>query len=129
MPRGLRKRGRRHKEETEQEEQAEVLDESHIDNQTAENDFQTNHVQTGHSPPSWIIPSASRYHDEGFNSEAPFGFVDAEVKAYFRTVDVQIREWQESPLEKGEEENVDADPNEGVLIPLGLVLESFADML
>ncbi len=29
-----------------------------------------------------------------FNPEAPFGYVDPELKAYFRTVDDQLKEWQ-----------------------------------
>jgi nucleolar protein 9 len=42
--------------------------------------------------PSWIV---KRQTD--FDSSAPFGHVDAEVKAYFRTVDIQIRDWQDVP--------------------------------
>jgi len=30
--------------------------------------------------------------------ESPFGYVDADVKAYFRTVDVQIRQWQDNKV-------------------------------
>jgi hypothetical protein len=56
--------------------------------------------------PSWIIPAPK----ETVNPEAPFGYVDAEVKAYFRTVDAQLRDWQENE-EKGEVDE-DLDPNE-----------------
>lgn len=58
---------------------------------------------------SWIIPAAK--DAEEVNLEAPFGYIDAEVKAYFRTVDVQIREWQVNEAEANE----DGDPNEGTL--------------
>ncbi|KAJ3505135.1 hypothetical protein NLJ89_g7571 [Agrocybe chaxingu] len=50
-----------------------------------------------------------RTQQEETNREAPFGYVDIDVKAYFRTVDVQIREWQDSQDEVAEE---DVDPNE-----------------
>ncbi|KZP05871.1 ARM repeat-containing protein [Athelia psychrophila] len=55
---------------------------------------------------SWIIP-ASKEEDE-VNLEAPFGYIDVNVKAYFRTVDVQIRDWQVNEAEATE----DGDPNE-----------------
>ncbi|KAF5320668.1 hypothetical protein D9619_001195 [Psilocybe cf. subviscida] len=60
-----------------------------------------------HGEPSWIVPSGRQ--DEEINLEAPFGYVDSEVKAYFRTVDVQIRNWQEN---QEEEADGDVDPNE-----------------
>jgi nucleolar protein 9 len=45
--------------------------------------------------------------------EAPFGYVDPDIKAYFRTVDDQIRTWQqERPYE--ENQDADLDPNEGL---------------
>jgi nucleolar protein 9 len=62
-----------------------------------------------HAGPSWIIPSKI---SEEVNLEAPFGYLDADVKAYFRTVDVQIRNWQETEADAGEA-NEDVDPNEG----------------
>jgi nucleolar protein 9 len=58
--------------------------------------------------PSWIRPAESE-----FNPEAPFGYVDADVKAYFRTVDSQMRDWQENAAYADESE--DADPNEGAI--------------
>jgi len=45
-------------------------------------------------------------HDPG----APFGFLDVEVKAYSRTVDLQVRDWQRNSEGDIEEEGV--DPNE-----------------
>ncbi|KAG5353709.1 hypothetical protein C0989_003135 [Termitomyces sp. Mn162] len=61
--------------------------------------------------PSWIR-FAPRHDPEGneFNPEAPFGYVDADVKAYFRTVDVQIRDWQ---VQEDQELDQDKGPNEG----------------
>lgn len=116
MPRGLRKRGRRHKKESEGQnegpEESQALD-------VIEVFSQTNRDQTTSSDPSWIIPAASQNHDESANPEAPYGFVDQEVKAYFRTVDAQIRDWQETPVEvEGEDGNPGADPNEGMFVLL-----------
>lgn len=69
-------------------------------------------VEEYHEPaagPSWIVsgPSADQHNDE-----APFGYVDSEVKAYFRTVDVQLREWQEEGNAAAPADG-DSDPNEG----------------
>ncbi|KAJ7638452.1 armadillo-type protein [Roridomyces roridus] len=60
--------------------------------------------------PAWIVPNQTPDADDSVNPEAPFGFVDADVKAYFRTVDVQIRDWQD-PAESGAADE-DVDPNE-----------------
>ena len=46
-----------------------------------------------------------------FNPEAPFGYVDPELKAYFRTVDDQLKEWQQNREYYAEGEE-DIDPNE-----------------
>jgi nucleolar protein 9 len=94
MPRENRKRGKKHKK---------VL-ETNQDDVTALS--QEEETQT--AGPSWIVPNPNSL-EEG-NVEAPFGLVDSDVKAYFRTVDVQIREWQEN----AKEENDEVDPNEGI---------------
>ncbi|KAJ6627419.1 armadillo-type protein [Mycena sp. CBHHK59/15] len=60
--------------------------------------------------PSWIIAGPKHAEDE-VNPEAPFGYVDVNVKAYFRIVDVQIRDWQDTAIES-EGGNEDIDPNE-----------------
>ena len=60
--------------------------------------------------PSWIIPASK--NTEEINFEAPFGYLDADVKVYFRTVDIQIRNWQEN---EAEARDADVDPNEGAL--------------
>lgn len=94
MPRENRKRGKKHKKEVEQAVE----------------------VKPDPEPrPSWILPNTSQPEQPEVNAEAPFGYVDADVKAYFRTVDLQIREWQEnSPVVQ---EDSETDPNEGVFFP------------
>lgn len=93
MPRENRKRGRKHKKQ-----QDDFHEDTHAEEPAEE-------PQAG---PSWIVSGPATAE---FNEEAPFGYVDSEVKAYFRTVDVQIREWQEEPYhDSGADEG---DPNEG----------------
>jgi nucleolar protein 9 len=99
MPKELRKRGRRHKTtRTEDQKPAqgrEVPDE-------------------GEGPstagPSWIVPRTDSDSKQQLNPEAPFGYVDPELKAYFRTVDDQLKEWQQN-RDHAEGED-DIDPNE-----------------
>ena len=99
MPRENRKRGKKHKKQPEQrpeqqhEEEPEPIVES-LDK------------------PSWIIsgPKKGQEVDPG----APYGYVDADIKAYFRTVDVQIRDWQENRDEDSGEAG-DTDPNERMI--------------
>ncbi|KZW04403.1 ARM repeat-containing protein [Exidia glandulosa HHB12029] len=71
MPRENRKRGKKHKKE--QPQQEEQFHEPQHD--PAHNDEQ---------------PDA-----EITSQDAPFGYVDPDVKAYFRTVDSQLKEWQD----------------------------------
>lgn len=97
MPREHRKRGKKHKKQT--EEPSYEATNSH--SQSAHDSPQ--HAEAG---PSWIVS-----HSAEFNAEAPFGYVDTEVKAYFRTVDTQIREWQDGG--HNTPEDGDTDPNEG----------------
>jgi nucleolar protein 9 len=58
--------------------------------------------------PSWIVSSSKVA--EAHNPEAPFGELEVDIKAYFRMVDVQIRDWQENQAEMIEEDDV--QPNE-----------------
>lgn len=107
MPRENRKRGKKHKKEAAEPEQPHHSQAPPPAQET--------------SRPSWILSSSKQ--TEEINPEAPYGYIDADVKAYFRTVDVQIREWQESrgyhDKDDGkEEEGGDVDPNEG---PFGLL--------
>ncbi|KAH9831022.1 ARM repeat-containing protein [Rhodofomes roseus] len=99
MPRENRKRGKKHKKSKEEEYHASNHQAEELEPQVAE--------EQQPAGPSWIV----RRQAEEENKEAPFGYVDAEVKAYFRTVDLQIRDWQEQgrPDLGGDEES---DPNE-----------------
>ena len=101
MPREHRKRGKKHKK---QEEHAQ------IDATPSYRNPSHNEPENTQAGPSWIVSHTSSAE---FNAEAPYGYVDSEVKAYFRTVDTQIREWQDG----GHNSNGDADtdPNEGKL--------------
>ncbi|KAF8164318.1 armadillo-type protein [Pholiota molesta] len=94
MPRENRKRGKKHKKVHEEEPQ-----------------YTQEYVEPIEEPrgePSWIVPASGQ--TEEVNPEAPFGYVDADVKAYFRTVDVQIRNWQDNRDETATDGDV--DPNE-----------------
>ncbi|THU83938.1 hypothetical protein K435DRAFT_765540 [Dendrothele bispora CBS 962.96] len=77
MPRENRKRGKKNKKKTEEFQEPETQPESE------------SHPEVG---PSWIVSSTL---SEDTSAEAPFGYVDTDVKAYFRTVDTQIRDWQD----------------------------------
>lgn len=97
MPRENRKRGRRVKKKVDESNETLSPQESQVFEPT--------------SGPSWIR-STPRHdpEDDMFNPEAPFGYVDADVKAYFRTVDVQMRDWQ---VQEDQELDQDKDQNEG----------------
>ena len=101
MPREHRKRGKKHKK---QEEHAQ------IDATPSYRNPSHNEPENTQAGPSWIVSHTSSAE---FNAEAPFGYVDSEVKAYFRTVDTQIREWQDGGHDSNED--ADTDPNEGKL--------------
>lgn len=90
MPRENRKRGKRHKNQAEEKPEA-----PHPPQEIAKE-------------PSWIVSSSKAV--DARDPEAPFGEVEADVKAYFRTVDLQIRDWQENQEETVEEDDV--QPNE-----------------
>ncbi|KAG6919604.1 hypothetical protein DXG01_003468 [Tephrocybe rancida] len=60
--------------------------------------------------PSWILAAPLEGPEvPETNPEAPFGYVDADLKAYFRTVDVQMCNWQEHE-DQGDQAT---DPSEG----------------
>ncbi|KAF9224354.1 ARM repeat-containing protein [Gyrodon lividus] len=95
MPRELRKRGKKHKKS------------NNPDPSEDHSQAQKDHEKPS-GEPSWII-SAPKVED--VHPEAPFGYVDPDIKAYFRTVDEQIRTWQEDEHQPVNE-NDDLDPNE-----------------
>lgn len=97
MPRENRKRGKKHKKKPDEFEQKPTGKFPGEEEQNA--------------GPSWIVPAKDQPSLES-SVEAPFGYVDIDVKAYFKTVDVQIRVWQDEGS-SGAEEDQDRDPNEG----------------
>ena len=99
MPKEHRKRGKKHKKSQKEEEWTEPVQEYREPEPEPQFD----------AGPSWIRPAAK--DPDEFNPEAPFGYVDADVKAYFRTVDLQMRDWQDNAVV--EEADEDSDPNEG----------------
>ena len=62
--------------------------------------------------PSWIISGPKEV--EEVDPGAPYGYVDADIKAYFRTVDIQIRDWQENRDDDAGEAG-DTDPNDRMI--------------
>jgi nucleolar protein 9 len=89
MPKEIRKRGKKHKKTIPHEPALQEQD------------------------PSWIVPR--QIETSLTDRDAPFGYVNDDVKSYFRSVDAQIREWQQ------DQDGVDQDSetaarNEGVCI-------------
>ncbi|KAG1780420.1 armadillo-type protein [Suillus placidus] len=110
MPNENRKRGKKHKKTQEHSQPSRETNEVP---QSAEH----------HNRPSWIVPAQEL---EEPHPEAPFGYVDPDIKAYFRTVDDQIRTWQqEGPYE--EDQAADLDPNEAKRIFLVAALSEMSE--
>ncbi|KDQ20636.1 hypothetical protein BOTBODRAFT_169367 [Botryobasidium botryosum FD-172 SS1] len=99
MPRELRKRGKRKGKKEIEAETGPPSKQGPPDFIPLENDGE----------PSWIGASASV---DASNLEAPFGYVDSDVQAYFRTVDLKIREWQDEHGPGEWNEQLDVDPIE-----------------
>ncbi|KAG2151818.1 armadillo-type protein [Suillus cothurnatus] len=69
------------------------------------------HKKTQEHRPAFLRHRSIPAQESESHPEAPFGYVDPDIKAYFRTVDDQIRTWQqERPYE--EDQAADLDPNE-----------------
>ncbi|KAG1753166.1 armadillo-type protein [Suillus lakei] len=110
MPNENRKRGKKHKKTQEHSQP------SRDTNHAPQNSEDRNR-------PSWIVPAQE---SEEPHPEAPFGYVDPDIKAYFRTVDDQIRTWQqERPYE--EDQAADLDPNEAKRIFLVAALTEMSE--
>ncbi|KAG2053480.1 ARM repeat-containing protein [Suillus hirtellus] len=110
MPNENRKRGKKHKKTQEHNQPSRDTNEAP---QNAEH----------HNRPPWIVPAQEL---EEPHPEAPFGYVDPDIKAYFRTVDDQIRTWQqEKPYE--EDQAADLDPNEAKRIFLVAALSEMSE--
>ncbi|KAG9127153.1 Nucleolar protein 9 [Ceratobasidium sp. 392] len=85
MPRENRKRGKKRKANFEQ-------DDSSVHNASPQ-------IEPDQSQPVWM-----HTNDES-SLDAPFGYVDPDVKAYFRTIDSKIQEWQSQGYTHGGEED------------------------
>jgi nucleolar protein 9 len=104
MPKELRKRGKKKSKKV------------HEDAQPTRHEPIPEPEETAAAGPSWILPAVKT--DDIQNSEAPFGYVDADVKAYFRTVDTQLREWQENSDNNLDGEDDSVNSNDGMLMKL-----------
>jgi nucleolar protein 9 len=109
MPREIRKRGKKKKTQPE---------EKWNDGSQQDKTYQPESVPVAsiepQAGPSWMRDAPARAGPSGdstADAEAPFGYVDAEVKAYFRTVDLKLREWQDG--NEGDVAPEGVDPNEG----------------
>lgn len=101
MPRENRKRGKKHKKQNDAEVEPPAKESP---------TFEQTEQEAG---PSWIVgKSTYGEHDDAFK-DAPFGLVDPDLKAYFRTVDAKLREWQELSGQDVTEQEDSGDPNEG----------------
>lgn len=118
MPRENRKRGKKHKKPVQNEPESEADPQAYQEDADYEDERKTGGFEGGDRP-SWVVQDRISQ----VNPEAPFGYVDADVKAYFRTVELQIRDWQENPTHcgnagyNGDDENKQ-DPNEGSFTPV-----------
>lgn len=100
MPREIRKRGKKHKKSQQKS----------ISEDTGQGQDDP-HPNKSSGAPSWIVPA---HKTEDVHPEAPFGYVDADIKAYFRTIDEQIQYWQEDGTLQSGYGDDGLDPNEGV---------------
>ncbi|KAG9219045.1 hypothetical protein CCMSSC00406_0001455 [Pleurotus cornucopiae] len=98
MPRENRKRGKKHKKS--------AVD---IEAPAQAHEYVAEVPESHNDRPSWIVPAPN--HEE-VNAEAPFGYVDADVKAYFRNVDNQMKSWQERHSYDAGDDPDTTDPNE-----------------
>jgi nucleolar protein 9 len=127
MPRENRKRGKKHKKPIQSEPEPEADPEVYPEDADYEGEQQTEGFESGERP-SWVV----RDREPQVNLEAPFGYVDADVKAYFRTVELQIRDWQENPAYAsagyGGSDDAEQDPNEGKSIPTSFLRCSYRSL-
>lgn len=99
MPREHRKRGKRKRKDI-----SDALEHDGIV-ENLPNVAQGNQMEEDR--PSWIETAPV---EQNIAPEAPFGFCDPDLKGYFRTVNDQLREWQEQGIEK---EHGDEEPGLG----------------
>ena len=65
--------------------------------------------------------TVDRHDSNQLNPEVPFGYVSPDLKAYFRTVDDQLKEWQQNWDHAGREEDVDPDESTPCFFSLFLI--------
>ncbi|KAF8270863.1 armadillo-type protein [Lactarius quietus] len=107
MPKDLRKRGKRHKK-SEASAQPPTKEPELIDSGPS-------------SGPSWIVSRApDSSNQDQVNSDAPFGYVDPEMKAYFRTVEDQLKEWQQNWGDAEDVEDNDSNENKRMFLMAAL---------
>ncbi|QRV72650.1 Pumilio-family RNA binding repeat [Ceratobasidium sp. AG-Ba] len=90
MPRENRKRGKKKKGDGHKEEPARYEAKPELEQEPTH--------------PVWM------HTNDETNPDAPFGYVDPDVKAYFRTVDSKIQDWQSQGSTQGEQD--DGNTNE-----------------
>lgn len=102
MPREIRKRGKKKSKAQEEDYKFNAQAAEPEPNQDVE------------QAPTWMrsVGSGAGPSNPLADIEAPFGYVDTDVKAYFRTVDLKLREWQEGADDEMLPEGVDV--NEGM---------------
>ena len=102
MPRENRKRGKKHKKHSDAPAEPPIAE---------SRTYEPTEQEAG---PSWIVgKSTYGEHNDVFKDDAPFGLVDPDLKAYFRTVDDKLREWQELSGQDVTENEETTDSNEG----------------
>ena len=104
MPREHRKRGQR-KKKREEGEDSQGIQETPNARIEAQSTTQTQ--------PSWVEDAPEAPGAPENNFEAPWGYVAPDIKAYFRTVEEQMLEWQSTGRLQRDEAQLDKDPNEG----------------
>lgn len=111
MPREIRKRGKKNSKAQDPEEPSYPLPAA----AAAVPEPHPQAVENEGDGPSWMRDAPGPSNPNA-DIEAPFGYVDADVKAYFRTVDLKLREWQagygagEEDLPEGVDANAGASP-------------------
>jgi nucleolar protein 9 len=100
MPRENRKRGKKHKKAEDEVHSAPVKEQREEEAPAPE------------PGPSWIKRRVDTEEQPQQNLDTPFGELEQDLKAYFRTVDVQMKQWLEEGYETLEADE-DRDPNEG----------------
>ncbi|KIJ32368.1 hypothetical protein M422DRAFT_265865 [Sphaerobolus stellatus SS14] len=95
MPRENRKRGKKNKKQEKEEVTTYAVEEPQYEEQVPYN--------------QWEQQNEDELEAQAQVEEAPFGIVDPDVKAYFRTVNDQLKEWQDEGVDTEVDAEVDAN--------------------